>query len=704
MKLVKILVVMQVLFVLSTLLDISIIRQFFGFFYLTFIPGYLLLRIFGISNISDIEKVIFSIATSLAFLMFIGLLTDQLLPIFGVDRPLSFLYLTTVYGISIPILAAILYITRGMNEDVKLPNIASTDLLYFSLPFLCVIGVLFSKIQESNILLLLTLSLIALVFAFNVLKKKEYEEYRYAFIIYVVSLALLFHWSLISSYITGWDIQTEYNVMKTVQNAAYWNGYETFQNVFYGSYYQMLSITVLPVAYSNTLGMDATWVFKILYPVIFSFVPVAIFKFSKSYIGNRGAFIAAFFFMVQGTYYTEMLGLARQMIAEVFLAAFILVVLRNDMNETSKKILLLFFSFGISVSHYSLTYILIFILVAYYILGKLSLARRGDSIRIGIFNISFLISFSFLWYIYSSGSASFINLSLFFNNIVANLGQFFNLGSRGPEVITGLGLGGSGTIWSTINRFLAYITEGMIAIGLLSLYVRRSAKNIDRNFVILCLINSILLAACILIPQFAVSLQMSRFYHILLITLSPLLVLGLEFLLGSMPKIRMKPSAVLFVSIIIIVPYFLGQTHFLYEVVQGDSWSIPLSKYRMGPRLYAQFGYDGESEVFGAEYLLARSQDVNRIVYSELSVYYTLLSYGIISPEKINIVTNATTIASNGIVVFGTLSTKYNIVLRRSVASERLRSTWNFAEIQKNELSNANKIYSNGGCVIYSNP
>ena len=328
--------------------------------------------------------------------------------------------------------------------------------------------------------------------------------------------------------------------------------------------------------------------------------------------------------------------------------------------------------------------------------------------RIGLSDIIFLTSFSLLWYIYSSGSASFINLSLFFNNIVTNLGQFFNLASRGPEVIAGLGLGGFGTIWSMINRFFAYATEGLIAIGLLSLFARRNAAKIDKNFVLLCLINSTLLAACILIPQFAVSLQMSRFYHILLITLSPLLVLGVEFVLSSIaraPKIRMKSSAALFVSIIIIIPFFLGQTHYLYEVVQGDSWSIPLSKYRMGPRLYAQFGYDGESEVFGAKYLLTMNQDVNRIIYTELSVYYTLISYGMILPEKINIVTNTTTIASNSIAIFGTLSTKYNIVLQHTTSlPSRLDSPWNFTEIKSDQLPNANKIYSNGGFEIFLNP
>ena len=398
MKLVKVIVFMTVLFVLSSFLDFPIIRQFVGFFYLTIIPGYLLLRIFGISKISDIEKAIFSIALSLAFLMFIGLLANQLSPLFGFDEPLSFLSSMLVCGISIPMLA-ILYRAKGMNEDVKLPNIASIDLLYISLPFLSVVAVLFSKIQETNIPLLLLLSSVAFIFAFNVLKKKEYEEHRYALIIYVVSLTLLFHWSLISSYVTGWDIQTEYNVMKTVQNSSYWNAYTIFENVYYGSYYQMLSITILPVIYSNILGIAATWVFKIIYPVIFSFVSVAVFKFSKPYLGNKGAFIAAFFFMAQGTYYTEMLGLARQMIAEVFLAAFILILLHKDMNKSTKKAMFFICSFGISVSHYALTYILIFILVAYYVLGRLSLVRRGGSVRIGLSDIIFLTSFSLFWYI-----------------------------------------------------------------------------------------------------------------------------------------------------------------------------------------------------------------------------------------------------------------------------------------------------------------
>ena len=64
-----------------------------------------------------------------------------------------------------------------------------------------------------------------------------------------------------------------------------------------GRYNAMLSITILPTVYSNMLGMDPELVFKIIYPLIFAFVPIALYALWKPYIGKKFAFLASFLFM-----------------------------------------------------------------------------------------------------------------------------------------------------------------------------------------------------------------------------------------------------------------------------------------------------------------------------------------------------------------------------------------------------------------------
>jgi len=84
----------------------------------------------------------------------------------------------------------------------------------------------------------------------------------------------------------------------------------------------MLSITILPTIYSSLLNIDPTWTYKILYPPIFSFVPLILFKLWQRKLGSMKAFVASFLLVAQNTFYTEMLGLNRQMIGDLFFDLF----------------------------------------------------------------------------------------------------------------------------------------------------------------------------------------------------------------------------------------------------------------------------------------------------------------------------------------------------------------------------------------------
>jgi len=73
------------------ILDIPFGRQFIGFIYFSFLPGFLILKIlsFDFDNLSD--TILLSVGLSIGFLMLIGLLINELYPIFGIYEPLSFI-------------------------------------------------------------------------------------------------------------------------------------------------------------------------------------------------------------------------------------------------------------------------------------------------------------------------------------------------------------------------------------------------------------------------------------------------------------------------------------------------------------------------------------------------------------------------------------------------------------------------------------
>jgi uncharacterized membrane protein len=176
--------------------------------------------------------------------------------------------------------------------------------------------------------------------------------------------------------------------------------------------------------------------------------------------------------------------------------------------------------------------------------------------------------------------------------------------------------------------------------------------------------------------------------------LAPFCALGTEFV-GNLIRSRKKEAITAILLLLVLVPYFLFQTSFVYEVVGADSWSLPLSMYRMNTiRLYGQFGYIDASSVFGAQWL-SKNVDVGYVqIYSDgYSRGNILRGYGMVykPPNEIN---NVTQVVSGGIVYLSKFNTAEETVLAYD-------TSWNLSELHF--LNDLSKIYSNGGSEIYKN-
>ena len=69
------LLALQCIVSISIVLNVPFVRQISGFLYLTFIMGFLLIRVFGLETSNTVEPLLFSVGLSVSFLMFIGLFT-----------------------------------------------------------------------------------------------------------------------------------------------------------------------------------------------------------------------------------------------------------------------------------------------------------------------------------------------------------------------------------------------------------------------------------------------------------------------------------------------------------------------------------------------------------------------------------------------------------------------------------------------------
>ena len=277
------------------------------------------------------------------------------------------------------------------------------------IPALSVIGVYFvNTTGNSFILIIMILSIAALL---TVSAFKERSSKFYAFAICMIALALLLHVSLISNYIVpyGGDSPAEYYVFQNVQQNAHWNPVFAFPaDEGLGRLNAMLSITVLPTVYSNMLGMDPSLVYKLVYPLIFALVPVALYLLWQPYIGKKLSFIAAFVFVAQSTFFTEMIALNRQMIAELFFVLLLLVLLNKKVKKEGKFLSFAIFSFGLIFSHYALAEIFLVLIFAAWATSVFYLKKPSFNLQLSMIIFFFVAMFAgtFLLQVQSSLTAS----------------------------------------------------------------------------------------------------------------------------------------------------------------------------------------------------------------------------------------------------------------------------------------------------------
>jgi len=360
------------------------------------------------------------------------------------------------------------------------------------------------------------------------------------------------------------------------------------------------------------------------------------------------------------------------------------------------KILFVIFSFSLVGSHYSVALIFAFFISLMWLFMYLT---KKPSRKLPLSMVVLFLVLMFSWFIITASSATIIRIAGAERGILNGFSDFLNPSSR-EGGLTGVGIGLTPHVSPlfTINSIIAYATEFFIIIGFIVLLLQRKKKDFDFEYFGPCLVSMIMLVMCIGLPFFGDFFGIGRFYHVVLIFLTPLFVIGciglfrfVAKLLGVAPK-RKTEICSLILMILVLGSYFLFQTNLVYEVAGVESWSLPLSRYRLDDRLYSDFGYVTRSQVISAEWLSQNNPKSNLLAYADTSVGLNLVAYGGIYPGEINIIDN-TTSPQNGqfiyraelYTVYDELQSNYKILNASDIlASQPLSVIYNngFCEIQ----------------------
>lgn len=696
----KVVLLVQLVSYVTTVLDLPVARQVICFIYLSFVPGIVLLRILRMHRMDLIKTILFSVGLSIAFSMFCGLLVNELYPVFGISQPLQFIF-PTLSGVTLVLCAFASVRDRDFRNHVMRETVFNKyALLLFCLPLMSILGaLLLSTLGNSSISLLLIVLISGLVILGTVSKKASSSSYALALL--AIAIALLFLFTFTSRYIIGYDVYGEYYVFKLTATNLHWSNTIPSANLELATYNSMLSITILPTIYSYVLNVDSAWVLKLVYPLFFSLVPLALYLIYEKQVGKRIAFLSTFFFLSYNVFYDEMLGLARQMIAEFFFILLILLLVEKEMDKRKRFILFTVFSAALVVSHYSISYIFLFLILidALYLSLTRNVAAKRERNFIWTSFFLFLVMV-FSWYTFTSGSAPLRALLITDQSVLnSTLTDFLNLATRSSSVTTAIGIGQTISLMHAIGTRIFQLVQFFIIVGFARVILKRREVKFDREYYAMAFTGMIFLLMCIVLPFLASSLMMSRIYHITLIFLAPFFALGGETLFGWIPKLK---RVTLPLICILLVIFFLFQSGFVYEVT-GDipSWGA-LSKNRINPvtnmALYVE--YTHEQDVFSAKWLSQNVVGLPKVYADRLSNYHTLTSYAMLSPayqhDWAYLLTNSTKNVEDGAFIYlGSLNVVYG--LAENAGGENL---WNISEISA-VLNKSNLLYSNGASSIY---
>jgi len=622
--------------------QLPVFSQVISVGYLIFVPGAVFLRALNFNAQSIVEVILYIVGLSLAFIMMLGALLNAVGSFFALGLVSTFPLLIAISAIVLA-LTAIIYLRDGsISKPVSIEAVSQfslKSLVICVLPLLSILGTFFMNSYGVNTILLLmlfVLSIVPTIVTFNKIPPKLYP-----LLIFSISLSLVYFNSLITNNLSGWDIHLEYYFADLVKTNSYWN------TTLPSDYNAMLSVVMIGPIFSDIGGLSLVWVFKIIYPLLFSIVPVALYELFKKRTNETTAFLSSFFLMATYVFYSEMVQLARQEIASIFLVLLFFLIIDGKLKSTKPRILFIIFGFALVISHYALTYLFLFsaicVLLLLAFLQSTTIQLMGDRILSKIKKaqspekpkpvvpretffvpkilILFLILCTFAWYFFVASSTSLTSLT----EVLSNISNATSTGFFNPSTSQGLSLVASSasTPLHAVNQVLYLLLELFIIVGFATLIVRARVGNFSRTYICFAFVSLIIAFACISVPYFSDALNASRLYLFTLIFLAPLGIIGGGFLiqiLGKIFRIKIKSKIAIKIMAGLLGLFLLFNSGFMYEVTKDDPTMMALNNTIDYPRF-------SDGEVQAAKWIAnqVKTEPVNTTVTVYGDIYGSLL-------------------------------------------------------------------------------
>lgn len=559
------------------------------------------------------------------------------------------------------------------------------------LPLLSVNGVTMMNVFGNNSILMLMLILIAAQVSIITLLSKSIPDSVYPLAILMISISTLFMLSLRSSHILGQDLHAEFYFFQLTKSRSYWAS--SIPNV----YNAHLSITILPTVFVLVSGMNDEYIFKVVYPLIFSLVPVIMYNIYKRPIGKLGAFLASIFF-ISHNIFIYITCLLKQLTAVFFLAIALQILFGEKINTMKGRLFFLLFGFCMILSHYATAYTYIFLLSPAWLLlyaldrykSKIQEFNITDKRATTLTAILLLFFTAFFWYGQVT-KVPFANVVNFTESTFRSLGEAFVEESRSGVVYESVGKTGSELL--RIHSLIGSIGRFFIFLGAVHIVKKYKNTTFKVEYGALSLSCLSILLASVALPYFTRMYNLDRVYLVTLVLLSPLFVVGgcTAFRYLHLPSKRNVNYVLLLLILLAQFSFATGLTYQLF----GSRESVSLNN----EGTFYDSLYIHDQEVAGAKWLLGVNN--GRVVYADLFGKHRLRSYfGMINPPGLPESPSGLSEISGGAFIY---------LRYLNVVSNKMMMYDKFGELSINDmtevfsiLNHKNRIYSNGGATIYN--
>lgn len=419
---------------IAILTDIVGMSDVAGIFFLAIFPGILAQRLIAYRAEFVWERIIHTVALSISFVMFGGLIVNTLLPVLNIVRPLEQLPVLVSFNV---LLIALIVTNFILKREVKifLKDISIKDAIsrvlphlpFFILPILAIAGATILNNAGTNVVAGAAVCATAAFFIYAISADYSKRETIIVTGLYCASLTLLLATSMRSSHVLGWDINAELQVFRLTQDAAYWS-----MSHLQSAYNACLSITLLPVVFSKFVHISDEYVFKFLFQFFFAIMPISVFYFVRNFFCTRIAVLSVAMLIGQAVFSHGMPALIRQEFGLLYFGLTLFILFSTNLENKTRYSLALIYGFSIVVSHYSTTYITVLLLGLMFLLNlglffakkiSPSILTGNVSHKIGWWYIVLLMIGTLVWGSVITGTSN--NITNFIDHSKSNIAESF---------------------------------------------------------------------------------------------------------------------------------------------------------------------------------------------------------------------------------------------------------------------------------------